>query len=122
MALADNSDAISRADKVLNPQKAKKARVFVKDADMQIHVPTPKEAMDLEKTHSFKNVLHSYLDEVNSLQHEADAQIQRLAAGETEDVHEVMLKMKEAEIAFDMMLEIRNKLVDSYKEIMRMQV
>ncbi len=120
--MADNNSEIGKVDRMINPKKAKKSRAFVKDADMQIHVPTPKEAHNLEKTHAFKNVLNGYLEDVNTLQHEADAQIQRLVAGETEDLHEVMLKMKEAEVAFDMMLEIRNKLVDSYKEIMRMQV
>jgi len=117
--MADNE--ISRVGKLLNSQVAKNARAFVKDAGMQRDVPVSDGTMKSEKSPSFKGVLKSYLDEVNTLQHEADAQIQRLAAGETEDLHEVVLAMDEADTAFDMMMEIRNKLVKSYQEIMKMQ-
>lgn len=98
-----------------------KGRIHVKDAEMQIHVPTISESKDLEGNKSFKNVLGDYLEEVNTLQHEADAQIQRLVAGETEDLHEVTMAMDEAEASFELMMEIRNKLVEAYREIMRMQ-
>lgn len=98
-----------------------KARMNVKDADMQIHVPTPAESRNLDESKSFKNVLGEYLTDVNTLQHDADAQIQRLVAGETEDLHEVTMAMDEAEASFELMMEIRNKLMDAYREIMRMQ-
>lgn len=100
-------------------RKAGKTSIFVKDADLQIHVPSPEEASDLEKSHSFKNVLARYLEDVNTLQHESDAQIQRLIAGETENLHEVMLALDEAKTAFDLMMEIRNQLVKSYEQITR---
>lgn len=105
----------------LNFQK-KARQAYVKDADLQIHVPHIQDMPGLEDTHSFKNIMSRYLEEVNTLQHDADAQIQRLVAGETEDLHQVMLAMDEAETSFSMMMEIRNKLVDAYKEIVRMQV
>jgi|SaaInlStandDraft_3_1057020.scaffolds.fasta_scaffold36795_1 flagellar hook-basal body complex protein FliE len=103
----------------LNSSKSRRPSIFIKDANLRIHAPTPKEAFDLEKTHTFKNVLSNYLTEVNTLQHDADAQIQRLVAGETENLHEVMLAMDEAQTTFSLMMEIRNSLVDSYKEITR---
>jgi flagellar hook-basal body complex protein FliE len=96
-------------------------RMYVKDADMQLHVPMTGDPRSLEETHSFKNVLGRYLDDVNTLQHDKEAEIQRLVAGETEDLHRVTLKMDEAEAAFDMMMEIRNKLLDAYQELIRMQ-
>jgi len=99
----------------------KKSRTYVKGADLQIHVPNPEKASQLDQTHSFKNVLGQYIDQVNTLQHDADAEIQRLVAGETEDLHEVMLKMDEAETSFQMMMEIRNKLVEAYKDLSKMQ-
>jgi len=76
----------------------------------------------LEDTHTFKDIMSTYFDEVNTLQHDADAQIQKLVAGETEDLHQVMTAMDEAETSFSMMMEIRNKLVNAYQEIMRMQL
>jgi flagellar hook-basal body complex protein FliE len=99
----------------------KPGRANVKDLEFQIHVPTIGDAKKLENTSSFKNVLGGYMEEVNTLQHEADAQIQRLAAGETEDIHEVTLAMDEADNSFQLMMELRNRLVDAYREVMRMQ-
>ena len=48
--------------------------------------------------------------------------MQRLITGQTEDVHEVLVAMGKAEVAFHLMLEVRNKLMDAWKEITRMQV
>jgi flagellar hook-basal body complex protein FliE len=95
--------------------------MYVKDSDLQIHVPTPGEVKNLDESKSFGGILGNYLGEVNTLQHDADSQIQKLIAGETDDLHEVTLAMDEAETSFQLMMEIRNKLVDSYREIMRMQ-
>jgi len=97
-----------------------KGRSYVKDTKLQVHVPGAKEAQQLDQKHAFKNVLGGYIGQVNTLQHESDAQIQRLVSGETEDLHEVMLAMDEAETSFQMMMEIRNKLVDAYKDLSRM--
>ena len=114
---------INQINALRNQYASKKlSRAYVQDADMQIHFPSTKELSNLEGTHTFQNILKSYLEEVNTLQHDADSQIQRLVAGETEDLHEVMLAMDEAETSFEMMMKIRNKLVDAYKELMRMQV
>ena len=102
------------------PIKARKnPSMFVKDANLDIPVPGTGEAADLEKTHTFKNVLSRYLEDVNTLQHDSDAQIQRLAAGQTENLHEVMLAMDEAQTAFDLMMQMRNQLVDNFREITR---
>lgn len=97
---------------------AKQPSIFVKDANLQIHVPRSGQTGDLENTHTFKNVLARYLEDVNTLQHEADAQVQRLAAGETENLHEVMLALDEAQTAFDMMMQIRSQLMKSYEKLM----
>jgi flagellar hook-basal body complex protein FliE len=97
------------------------ARSYVKDLDLQVHVPGIGDIKDMEASNSFKGVLGGVLDEVNTLQHEADAQIQKLASGETEDLHEVTMAMDEAETSFQLMMEVRNRLMDAYKELMRMQ-
>ena len=117
-----NAQNITRVIQSSTGIEKNKNRIYVKDADLQIHVPTPTEAKQLEEGHSFKNILTGYLDEVNTLQHDAESQIQRLIAGETEDVHEVMEAMDDAETAFEMMMEIRNKLISGYQEVMRMQI
>jgi len=69
----------------------------------------------------FKNMLQGMIDNVDSLQKEADVSIRQLVAGEGVDVHNVAARMNEAEVAFDLMMEVRNKLLDAYRDIMKMQ-
>lgn len=70
----------------------------------------------------FRSILVESLDEVNRLQSEADQGVQRLLTGETQNVAEVLTAVNKAGIAFDLLMEIRNKLTDAYKEIQQMQV
>lgn len=118
-----NQEDLYRIEGLSSKTSINKAQqAYVKDADLQIYVPAAREMPNLEETHTFKNVMTRYLEEVNTLQHDADAQIQRLIAGETEDLHQVMLAMDEAETSFTLMMEIRNKLEGAYQELMRMQI
>ena len=70
----------------------------------------------------FKETFSNYVNEVNDLQVKAGESIENFAVGKVENVHEVMIAMSKAEVSFKFMMETRNKLVDAYKEIMRMQV
>jgi flagellar hook-basal body complex protein FliE len=70
----------------------------------------------------FKTILLNSLDQVNQLQTEADRSVERLLTGETDHVAEVLTAVNKAGIAFDLLMEIRNKLTDAYKEIQQMQV
>jgi len=71
---------------------------------------------------AFKDVLKDFMEDVNRLQIGADATIASFSAGEAIDVHEIMIAVEKANIALDLMLEIRNRLVDAYQELMRMAV
>ena len=71
---------------------------------------------------SFSQVLEKFVDDVNSLQNRADQSIEKLHAGEIKDVGEVMMAVEEASIAMEFMLEIRNKIIEAYQEVMRMPV
>ena len=70
----------------------------------------------------FRETLVSALREVNELQLTAGENTNRLAAGEDVDLHEVMISSAEAGVAFDLMMEIRNKLLEAYQEIQRMNI
>jgi len=70
----------------------------------------------------FKNVLLDSLNEVNRLQTEADQGVQKLMTGETENVAEVFAAVNKAGIAFDLLMEVRNKLTDAYRDIQQMRV
>jgi flagellar hook-basal body complex protein FliE len=71
---------------------------------------------------SFKDTLSSFMQDVNSMQLKADDSIKKMAAGEITDVHQVMTAVEEAKTAFNMMMEIRNKVMDAYQEVMRMRL
>jgi flagellar hook-basal body complex protein FliE len=70
----------------------------------------------------FKSILLDSLNEVNRLQTEADQGVQRLLSGETNNVAEVFTAVNKAGIAFDLLMEVRNKLVEAYQEIQQMRV
>ena len=71
---------------------------------------------------SFGEVLKDSLKQVNSLQQEADASIQSLATGGAASLHDTMLAIQKAELSFKLMMQVRNKIVDAYQEVLRMGV
>ena len=71
---------------------------------------------------SFKDVLADSIGEVQRLQSEADTTIKKLVSGEIKDVTEAMVAVEKADVSFQTMMSVRNKIVAAYEEIMRMQV
>jgi len=70
----------------------------------------------------FKSLLMESIQEVNQLQSQADEARINLATGKTENVAEVFTAVKKAELAFQTLMQIRNKLMDAYEEIRQMRV
>lgn len=71
---------------------------------------------------SFKDRMTSYLNEVNGLQNTADTAANNLALGDVRSLHAVMIAGEEASLALSTAIQVRNKVMESYQEIMRMQV
>lgn len=71
---------------------------------------------------SFSSVLENAVQEVNSKMTAADTAKGQVLSGETGNVHQAMIAVQESSVAFSLMVEVRNKLVESYQELMRMQV
>lgn len=71
---------------------------------------------------SFGQVLKQSISEVNQLQNEADQAIDDLATGQQTDIHSTMIAMEKADVAFRLLMQIRNKVISAYETIMRMQV
>lgn len=69
---------------------------------------------------SFMDTLKSVVQDVNNLQLEAKSMEEAFVRGELEDLHQVTIAQEKARIALELMLEIRNKLLEGYQEIMRM--
>src|SRR6185503_6521207 len=62
------------------------------------------------------------VSKVESFQQNAQASIDRFLTGEGEELHQVALATQQAELSFDLFLQVRNKVVSAYEEVMRMQV
>jgi flagellar hook-basal body complex protein FliE len=71
-----------------------------------------------QATSSFESMLKS----LNSSQQNADDLLQKLSLGENVDLHQVMIGMEENDVNFRVAMAIRDKLVDAYREMMRMQI
>lgn len=71
---------------------------------------------------SFGQLLSDALDSVNTLQHQADQASTDLATGKVEDISQVVIATEKATVALQLTIQLRNKVLESYQEMMRMQV
>ncbi len=71
---------------------------------------------------TFGDFLQDSLGKVNSLQQEANVAMEKLASGESQNLHETLLAVEKADIAFRTMNQVRTKVIDAYREIMKMQI
>ena len=71
---------------------------------------------------SFGETLRDAVGEVNTLQKTADVKMQELATGKAKSIPDVMIAAEKADIALRLMVQVRNKIIEAYQEIMKMQV
>jgi len=83
--------------------------------------PVKPGAVDRSET-AFSNVLDQTLGKVNRLHNEADAAVRDLTTGSSGDIHQTMIAAEKASIAFEMLMQIRNKLISAYETVMRLSV
>jgi flagellar hook-basal body complex protein FliE len=100
-----NSNGLVNAGKVLNQPQLPK-----------VNGTQPQEGA------SFADTLKEAVGKVNDLQQEADFKMQQLATGESTDIADVKIAAEKADIALRLMTSVRNKMIDAYHEIMKMQV
>ena len=74
-----------------------------------------------KKSEGFSETLKEALREVNDLQNRSTEEIGRALEGDMKDVHSAMLALQKADLSFQLMLQVRNKLVQAYRDVMRMQ-
>ncbi|WP_377887336.1 flagellar hook-basal body complex protein FliE [Alkalihalobacillus sp. R86527] len=75
-----------------------------------------------EATGDFGNMLKDAIQQVNNTQVQSEQMSQKLVTGEVQNVHEVMIAAKKASLSLNLTVEVRNKVIESYQEIMRMQM
>jgi len=68
----------------------------------------------------FKKALGASIEEINRLSDEANQKVQEMVMGEA-DIHDAMIAMEKAGISLKLMIQVRNKIIAAYEEIMRMQ-
>jgi len=71
---------------------------------------------------AFKDLVQDYFNRANDAQLKADQLVQNFASGADVDLHQVMIAVSEAQITNQLTLQLKNKMVETYQEIMRMQV
>ena len=70
----------------------------------------------------FANLMKGLVQDASQQQNQVGESIRQLVSGETDSIHDVVLSTSRADLAFRLVMEIRNRLISSYEEIMRMQV
>lgn len=70
----------------------------------------------------FNGLLDSLVNDVNTKQNAANQATEGVLTGQNVSLHQAVIAMEEANVSFQLMVEVRNKLLDSYQELMRMQV
>lgn len=71
---------------------------------------------------SFRESIRNFIQDVDHIQKEANNKVQDFIAGEISDVHDVMIAVEKASTSFQLLMELRNKFLDAYQELKRMQV
>jgi flagellar hook-basal body complex protein FliE len=103
--------------------QATPAKSTIPAAEMQqVAETTPVTTASGTSTSSFTDMLGKAVQEVNGKQSAASDAINGLLSGQNVSLHQAMISMQEANVSFQLMVEVRNKLLDSYQELMRMQV
>lgn len=104
----------------------KNANRFLETGSLKVNqgsqIETPVSSTDSAGGTSFADTLKKAINEVNDMQQVANKKAQDLAVGKTDNVADVMIATEKADIALRVMVQVRNKIIDAYNEIMRMQV
>ena len=75
-----------------------------------------------QPSESFKDVLMKNIEQVNKLQQDAEMAIEDLASGRRDDIDGVLIAKQKADLAFQLLLQVRNKMMGAYEEIKQMRV
>jgi len=70
----------------------------------------------------FSDMVKTAIKEVDDLHEKADVAVENLARGDVRDLHSTMIAMEKASISFELLMQVRNKVIDAYSEIKRMSI
>lgn len=81
-----------------------------------------KNATNSDEAINFKDIFMDALNNVNTLEQESAKMTEDFIAGRTDDIHSVLIASEKATISLQFVIEVRNKVMEAYQEIMRMQI
>src|SRR5580698_6276929 len=70
----------------------------------------------------FQEIFNGAVGQVETMRQNASATVEKFLSGESEDIHTVALATQQADLAFEMFQQVRNKVVSAYQEVMKMQM
>jgi flagellar hook-basal body complex protein FliE len=79
-------------------------------------------ARSTDQSGEFQKILTGSIDKLESLNNDASDAVQKFLTGENEELHTAVLATQKASLAFELGLQVRNKVVDAYQEVMKMQI
>ncbi|MEY3200544.1 MAG: flagellar hook-basal body complex protein FliE [Pseudomonadota bacterium] len=71
---------------------------------------------------AFSKMVSEGLSSVNQQLLASEAGLQQLASGNVENLHQLMIQMQEAKLSFDLLMQVRSRLLEAYQDVMRMQI
>ena len=90
-------------------------------SDIPRMMPAPSAPKPQAGGGSFGNLLKDAIQQVNDVDKSSQGELQKFLSNET-DLHSVMISLEKADLSFQMMMQVRNKIVQAYQEIMKSQV
>ena len=97
--------------------------MMIKGASGPLPMPSVKgPSSPSDRPKGFGDLLTGAIGEVGKLHHEADQAVETLTAGRSADVHNTMIALQKADVSFQLLMQIRNKVVSAYETVMRMQI
>ncbi|SHK30290.1 flagellar hook-basal body complex protein FliE [Desulforamulus aeronauticus] len=89
---------------------------------MTLQIPEQSSGSQIQTAKGFDAVLNNAIDKLNQTQIQADEAMQGFLVGEIQDIHQVTIPLREAKLTMQLAVEVRNKIVEAYQEISRMQL
>ena len=96
--------------------------IKIQDIANQNKNSTAKEILPDENVKDFGQTIKDFIEAVNDNQIKADKETSDVIQGKSDNLHQAMATMEEARLSFQLMIEIRNKMLESYQRVERMQV
>lgn len=106
----------------VQPQALKPGAISTQELGNLGSINTSQGPQSVQPGRSFSDFLGEMTHEVNAKQAAASEAVEGVLTGQNVPLHSAMLAIEEASVSFQLMVEVRNKLLDSYQELMRMQI